>query len=223
MTADAVLSGFGAVTTSAVSDALDRLGVNGQAYGLLPLSEGHRIVGRAFTVRYVPVGVESGTVGDYVDDVGPDEVVVLDNAARTDCTVWGDILTEVATARGIRGTVIDGVCRDTAHAAALGYPIFSRGHWMRTGKDRVQAEAVQEAVTIGGVRTVPGDVVVGDADGVVVVPRRLEAAVLEAAQRIEAVEEAIRRDVRAGAALVEARAAHGYHLLQRAEGGSRDG
>ena len=66
---------------------------------------------------------------------------MLDNGGRENATVWGDILTWVAHARGIAGTVIDGACRDTHLSRELGYPIFSRSYSMRTGKDRVQVEA----------------------------------------------------------------------------------
>jgi Aldolase/RraA len=91
-------------STATVSDALDRLGRPGSMLGLAPLSDGARLCGRAFTVRYVTAGSPPGTVGDYLDDVPPGAVVVLDNGGRTDCTVWGDILTAMAADRGIGGT-----------------------------------------------------------------------------------------------------------------------
>ena len=80
-------------------------------------------------------------MGDYIDDVAPGSVIVLDNNGRDDCTVWGDILTEIAHRRGIAGTVINGINRDTHLCLSLGYPVFSIDNWMRTGKDRVQVEA----------------------------------------------------------------------------------
>ncbi len=113
------------------------------------LAAGHRAAVRrraavrpAFTVRYVTAGSPPGTVGDYLDDVPPGGVVVLDNGGRTDCTVWGDILTAMADQRGVAGTVIDGVCRDVQRALGLVYPIYSRGRFMRTGKDRVEVSDV---------------------------------------------------------------------------------
>ncbi|HVW31755.1 MAG TPA: RraA family protein, partial [Acidimicrobiia bacterium] len=129
------------VSCSDVSDALDRLGLAGQCLGIGPLDPSFRLVGRAFTVRYGPVGHDGGSVGDYIDDVVDGEVVVLDNGGRVDATVWGDILTSVAHARGVAGTVIDGVCRDVDRSVELRYPVFARGNWMRTGKDRVRVEA----------------------------------------------------------------------------------
>ncbi|MGH9036863.1 MAG: RraA family protein, partial [Acidimicrobiia bacterium] len=128
----AVVAGYFDVDTSQVSDALDRLGLTGQCLGIQPLDRSFRLVGVAFTVRYVPVGSEGGTVGDFIDDLEPGTVAVLDNGGRLDATVWGDLLTATAHRRGVAGTVIDGVCRDSDRSLELGYPIFSRGTWMRT-------------------------------------------------------------------------------------------
>ena len=141
-----------ALSTSGVSDALDKLGIPGQALGIAPLDRSFRLAGRAWTLRYGPVGQDRGTVGDYIDDLGPDDVVVLDNQGRVDATVWGDLLTTVAHRREVAGTVIDGVCRDVDRSLELGYPVFSRGNWMRTGKDRVRVEATGVPVSIGGIR-----------------------------------------------------------------------
>lgn len=138
------------LSTTTVSDALDHLGIPGQCLGIKPLDHGFRLCGRAFTLRMVPVGTDGGTVGDYIDDVPPGSIVVIDNAGRMDMTVWGDILTFVAVKRGVGGTVIDGVCRDVGRSLELRYPLFSRGFSMRTGKDRVQLDAVNVAVSIGG-------------------------------------------------------------------------
>ena len=72
------------------------------------------MAGRAWTLLYGPAANPPGTVGDYIDDVPPGSVIVLDNGGRDNATVWGDILTEIAQRRGIAGTVIDGMCRDVA-------------------------------------------------------------------------------------------------------------
>jgi 4-hydroxy-4-methyl-2-oxoglutarate aldolase len=206
---------FSALDTATISDALDRLGIVGQCAGLAPRVEGAEINGPAFTVRYVPVGQPAGTVGDYIDDVAPGEVVVLDNSGRVSGTVWGDILTEVAHIRGVNGTVIDGLHRDIALCRTLRYPVFSAGVWMRTGKDRVQADDVGGSVSLGGVRVAPGDWVRGDADGVICIAASRLGDVLDAAESIQHSEARIREAVRSGASLREARRAEGYHDLQR--------
>ena len=200
--------------TATLSDALDRHGLNGQCYKIKPRSSDFRMAGRAWTLKYGPAGSPPGTVGDYIDDVAPGSVIVLDNGGRDNATVWGDILTEVAHKKGIAGTVIDGINRDVALCLQLGYPVYSRESWMRTGKDRVQVEATQVAVSIGDVRVCPGDLVRGDADGVVVIPKDQEDSVLASAEEIQTAEDAIRESVRNGLSLREAREKHRYHQLQ---------
>jgi regulator of RNase E activity RraA len=200
--------------TTAISDALDRLGIAGQCLNIKPLDHRFRMTGRAFTILYGPSGKPSGTVGDYIDDVPPGSVVVLDNGGRENATVWGDILTFVAHTRGVAGTVIDGACRDTHLALELGYPIFSRSYSMRTGKDRVQVESYNTPVNIGEARVNAGDILRGDSDGVLAIPREHEDAVLDAAEEIDRVEQQIRNAIKEGKTLVEARKQLGYHQLQ---------
>jgi 4-hydroxy-4-methyl-2-oxoglutarate aldolase len=212
---DAVIEGLRELPTATISDALDRLGIVGQCLGIAPLDPRFRLCGRAFTLRYRPTGVvERGNVGDYIDDVPVGDIVVLDNAGRLDCTVWGDILTAVSHRRGIGGTVIHGVCRDVARALDLGYPIFSRGRYMRTGKDRVEVESQGAPVSLGEVQVRAGDVLVGDADGILVIPRVREAEVFKVAREIEDAEQAIERETAKGTRLDEARRVFRYHQLQ---------
>jgi regulator of RNase E activity RraA len=114
----------------------------------------------------------------------------------------------------VAGTVIDGACRDTALALELGYPIYSRSYSMRTGKDRVQVEGTNVAVNIGEARIHPDDLLRGDSDGVVVLPRVHEDEILNVAEGIDAVEDRIRHAVKDGMTLAEARRQLGYHQLQ---------
>ncbi len=200
--------------TATLSDALDKLGLQGQCHGIAPRDASFRMAGRAFTILYGPAASPAGTVGDFIDDVVPGSVIVLDNGGREDATVWGDILTEIAHRRGIAGTVIDGISRDVHLCLSLGYPVFSKGHWMRTGKDRVQVEATNVPVTIGNVRVAAGDILRGDADGVIAIPREHEEAVLAAAEAIDAAELNIREAIRGGMRLDEARRRFRYHQLQ---------
>jgi len=203
------------IDTATLSDALDKLGIAGQCLGIKPLDHGFRLAGRAFTLTYAPVGHPIGTVGDFIDDVPEGAVVVIDNDGRYDATVWGDILTFCAHKRGLAGTVIDGACRDTHLALDLGYPLYSRSYSMRTGKDRVQLDAVGAIVSIGDARVAPGDILRGDSDGVIAIPQVHEEAVLATAEAIDAAEKRIRDAIAGGMRLDEARQQQSYHLLQR--------
>lgn len=203
-----------ALDTPALSDALDRLGIDSQAVGIRALDPQFTLAGPAFTVRMLPRGLSGKTVGDYIDTVTSGDVVVIDNQGRPDTTVWGDILTTVAHRDGIAGTVIDGVCRDLGRSLELGYPLFARANIMRTGKDRVAAEAYDEPVQIAGIRVEPGDWLRGDIDGIVVLPAVALDRVLEAAEEIAAVEDGIRRGVADGRPLKSVRDDTGYFTLQ---------
>jgi len=206
---------FAGLDTPGVSDALDKLGLPGQCLGVMPLANYDTVlVGPAYTVQYVSASNPPGTVGDFIDDVAPGDVVVIDNQGRTDCTVWGDIMTQYAGQQGIAATVIDGVCRDVTKALGDGYPIFSKGRFMRTGKDRVQVQAINQPVSIGTARVCARDIIVADANGVVVVPRERAREVAATARRIEAVEAQIRTQISQGKSLRQAREALGYHTLQ---------
>jgi len=207
---------FKGLDTAGISDALDKLGLSGQCFGVMPLDNYRQaVVGFAFTVRYEPASNPPGTVGDFIDDVPAGYMVVIDNNGRTDCTVWGDIMTQLAGSKGIAGTVIDGVCRDVHKALGDGYPIFSKGRFMRTGKDRVQVSAINQPVSIGTARVEANDIVVADASGVVIVPRGRAEEVARVAHDIEKTESAIRQALAEGKTLRQARDELGYHLLQR--------
>lgn len=174
------------------------------------------MVGTAFTCRYVPVDQSNtGTVGDFLDLAAPGDVIVLDNAGRTGCTVWGDIMTSYASKKNLAGTLIDGACRDVERIKALQFPVFAKSHFMRTGKDRVQLDAVSIPVAISGVLVRPGDWVVGDDNGVVIVPAHRIDEVTRVANEVKDKEEGVVRDIQHGTPLAEARKNHSYHSLQR--------
>jgi regulator of RNase E activity RraA len=212
----ALIKLFDGLDTAGVSDALDKLGIAGQVAEIKPLVDYNKVtVGTAFTVKYVSAGIPAGTVGDYIDDVQPENIIVIDNDARIDCTVWGDILTQYAGIRKIAGTVINGVCRDVNKAISDNYPLFSIGRFMRTGKDRVEVESVNTTISIGHVRVEPDDIIVADANGVVVVPRKVATQVAQTAHDIETVESQIRKAIESGMSISEARNKLNYHTLQR--------
>jgi 4-hydroxy-4-methyl-2-oxoglutarate aldolase len=203
--------------TAAVSDALDKHDIPGQCLGIKSLDHGFRMAGRAFTVLYRAAGDPPGSVGDYIDDVQPGQIVVLDNQGKQDATVWGDILSSLAHHKGIAGTVIDGACRDINVSLELGYPLYSRSVSMRTGKDRVEVASYEAALNIGGAVVWAGDLLFGDADGVVCIPQGREEEILATAEKIVSAEDEIRTMIRAGKRLDEAREEQGYHTLQTAD------
>jgi 4-hydroxy-4-methyl-2-oxoglutarate aldolase len=208
-----ITEAFLSLSTPTISDALDVLLLSGGCLGLRPVIMGHKIAGPAFTVRYIPATAEKTGAGDFLDDVPAGSVVVIDNGGRTYCTVWGDLMTRVAKRNGVAGTVIDGVCRDVDLIRELQYPIFTRGVFMMTGKGRAHLASVQEPVTLGEQQVRPGDIVIADDSGVLVVPRSRAEEVLKTAQDIHAREERIIRMIKDGLTLKEARSQQGYNQI----------
>lgn len=214
---EAIIERLSKLDVASVSDAMDKIGIPCGLLGLHPVVAGKHICGRAFTVHYVPNGVVKGNVGDFLDDVKPGEVVVIDNGGRLHCTVWGDIMTFVATKNGVAGTIIDGVCRDIPGIKENDYPIFTKSTYMVTGKDRVTVDYVNKPVAISNVQVCPGDIILADDTGVICIPDAVAERACEIAESIEATEQKIIAEVKAGSTLKEARAKLGYHKLQTKE------
>ena len=214
-----IIERLGRLDVASVSDAMDKIGIPCGLLGIHAVVPGKHICGRAFTVHYVPNGVVKGNVGDFLDDVQPGQVVVIDNGGRLYCTVWGDIMTFVATRKGIAGTVIDGVCRDIPGILENDYPIFTKSTYMVTGKDRVTVDYVNKPVAISGVQVCPNDIILADDTGAVCIPDAVAEKVADIAESIEKTEQAIIAEVKNGSTLKDARAKLGYHHLQTHEEG----
>jgi 4-hydroxy-4-methyl-2-oxoglutarate aldolase len=138
---------------------------------------------------------------------------VLDRLRRLPTAAISDAL-DRASVRGIAGTVINGVCRDVSTSLSHSYPLFSRGRFMRTGKDRVRLVSIGKTMTVSGVDISPGAIVCADADGAVAVPAASVERITGLAEQIEQIESEIVVAVRAGNSLREARENFGYHTLQ---------
>lgn len=177
--------------TPLIADALDELEIPGCLLGIGSILQDTVICGEAFTVHFVPRGLETPSVGNYFDEVQPGQIVVIDNAGRTDCAVWGDLTTCLAQNRGIGGTVIDGACRDVRAIREQNYPVFSRGICMISGRRYVQQSVTQVPVSIAGMRVCPGDLIFGDETGVIAIPKTKIKEVLETAERIQTEESAM--------------------------------
>ena len=151
--------------TAAISDALDSLNINGGLTGITPQTEKCNLVGQAYTIQYIePTESEKKqkNAANFIDDIPEGYIPVLANNGRMDCTVWGDILTDVAIKKGIPGTVIDGLCRDIRHIRDCSYKMFSKGVFMQSGKGRTVMSASKVAVKIGEVHIKFGDYIRGD-------------------------------------------------------------
>lgn len=185
-----------------VSDALDRLGIVGTVTGLLPLSNARRIAGRAVTVHLGSPGSGQRTSRHLgtaaVDASSAGDVIVVGHQGRMDCAGWGGLLSRAAAARGIEGVLVDGAARDLGEAAECGLAVYARGEVPLTARGRAVELSWGEPITFGGVEIGPGDLVLADRGGVVVIPGGQTEEVLAAAERIAAVEAAMARAIDSG-------------------------
>lgn len=201
--------------SSELSDALDSLNIESVLLGIHPLSLGTKMIGPAYTVHYKPYDTMPDTfksAGNYIDNVPMGAVIVIDNAGREECTIWGDILTEVALMKSIRGTVIYGACRDVETIRALAYPVFTKAVTMRSGKNRVYKASEQVALSIGRVSIHPGDIIFGDDCGVLAIPQQHLDTVIAKAKNIQRTEQLIVAAVQQGMSLEDARAQYRYDM-----------
>ncbi|MBM9400788.1 RraA family protein [Gluconacetobacter azotocaptans] len=201
-----------ALNTAAISDALDSLGSPGGVPDIISRTPGTMCVGPAYTVQYKDLFLpgEPRGAANYIDGVPSGSVLVVSNSGRTDCTVWGNIMTEFAHERGLAGTIVDGAVRDVRRIGELGYPLFSRGIYMQSGKNRVALKATQVPLRISGVLINPGDVVAADDNGCVVIPFAIAGETITRAEQIERTERLILDAVAGGQTLESARARYRY-------------
>lgn len=168
--------------------------------GIKPIDPKSRMLGRAVTVQCYPGDNLALHQGIYAAE--PGDVLILDCHGYTEAGHFGDIMALACQMRGIAGVVIDGSCRDSEDIKELGLPVFVRG-FNPSGTVKASLGKVNVPVTCGGVRVNPGDMVLGDCDGVVVIPREKEDQVFEKAQAKFAKEEKLVEELKAGKTTLE--------------------
>jgi 4-hydroxy-4-methyl-2-oxoglutarate aldolase len=189
------------VDTCVLSDALDRLGLRGVAFGLARLAGTGRVAGRVITVTLGPA--EGGVAARHlctaaVEQGGPGDVIVVEHHAHAQAAGWGGILSFAARDRGIEGVIVDGMARDIDEAQEFGFPVFAAGAVPATARGRVMEVACQQPVVVRGVRVYPGDWVLADSSGVVFVPASRFEEVLAMAEGLAAREQQMIARIRAG-------------------------
>lgn len=162
-----------------------------------PVAPQFRCAGSALTVH--SPGGDNLWLHRALDVAQPGDVLVVFASGAHEHGYWGEIMTTMAKVRGLAGLVIDGCVRDGVLLGETGFPVFARGLCIQgTGKDFGAIGWINHPVTMGNVVVCPGDLVVGDADGVVAIPHARVAEVLAAARQREAEEASILRRLEAG-------------------------
>ncbi len=203
--------------SSVISDCLDAAGEREQAMraGIRPLDESLVLCGRARTALYMDVYEAPEGENPYeleirlLDDLKPDEVPVFACGSSGRIAPWGELLSTAARARGAAGAVMDGMTRDIRAIREMRFPVFAAGIGPLDSRGRGKIMALDVPVQVGGARVCPGDLVFGDADGVVVVPRPVESRVIAAALAKVAGENATREALARGEKLADVFRRHG--------------
>jgi 4-hydroxy-4-methyl-2-oxoglutarate aldolase len=203
--------------TAVLSDCLDSVGLRNQALPsrIRPLDEALVMCGRARTAAFIETHDVPAGANPYeleialVDGLKPGDVPVFACANSLDVAPWGELLATAASVRGSAGALMDGCVRDVKAIRAMGYPVFHGGIGPLDTKGRARVVAIDIPVLCAGVAVGPGDLVFGDADGVVVVPRAAEAEVLRLAFEKVKGEKSTLAELQRGDRLADVFARHG--------------
>lgn len=190
--APAILEAFRGVQTSIISDNLNRLP---GAIGLRPFHRGGQLIGTAFTVR-TRAG-DNLAIHKALELVGPGDVIVVDGGGDETRALVGEIMKNIAEWKGAAGYVIDGAIRDSAAFAAGDFPCFARAA-IHLGPYKNGPGEINVPVSIGGMAVSPGDIVIGDEDGVLAFPQSAAPALIEAVKKKIAQEEETLKAIREG-------------------------
>ncbi len=187
-----VVEGFRCVGTSTIADLLDEMGLKGIMYGIRSVRPGARVVGPAVTVKEVSGDVGTYTAEDFpigtvIESAELGDVLVFDNAGK-EISTWGGLATTAAKVRGVAGVVVDGGCRDVDQTVEMGFPVFSRHITPTPARTRIKILEVNGIILCGRTRVCPGDIIVADRTGVVVVPLKKADQILERANAVEKTE-----------------------------------
>ena len=216
MLRECIIERLAKLDTCAVSDALDSLGLKGATWGVGPLWQCPRIVGRAVTMKIKPVGLQQpaqhlGTAP--IESAKPGDVIVIDNGGKLEFSCWGGLLALSAKLKGLSGVVIDGASRDIDEARDLGFPVYARGAVPMTARGRVVQESFNQEIQFAGVQCHPGDLVIADGSGVVIVPKEREEEVVTAAEAIYQKEQEMAAGIRKGYSGLEMLEKLGYEKM----------
>ena len=199
-------------STATLTSVLRNKGLhNTFMHNVVPLQSDARMVGRAFTLRYIPAREDLDEVPlDNLKDVqrigieqiGAGDVLVIDARGDTRAGTMGSILAARIQMRGCTGVVTDGAYRDSPTIAASGLPAYAAAMNAHTNKTVHHPSEIQVPIACGGVAVFPGDLLVGDQEGVVVIPAHMAAAVAAEAEEMEQKERFIMEKIRSGASIV---------------------
>jgi RraA family protein len=188
-----LLAELGKMVTPHLSDSMERLVAGGPL--LRPMHNGAKLCGPAFTVRTAPG--DNLLVHKAIDTAEPGDVIVVDAGGFNDHAIIGELMSARAEQRGVGGMVIWGAIRDSAELRRGSFPVYASGVTHR-GPYKNGPGEINVPIVMGGIPVNPGDIIVGDADGLVAVPQEHAEAILASAKAILVKEEGSMKQIRAG-------------------------
>jgi 4-hydroxy-4-methyl-2-oxoglutarate aldolase len=196
--------------SAVVCDALDQLGFNNQSprVPIRPLTTGGVLVGRCKTTLWEEINYEDPRPYELelkaVDTCRSDDVLIAAAGGSVRSGLWGELLSTAAGRSGCVGAIIDGAVRDIVKMTAMDFPVFARGTSPYDSRDRNRVVDLDVAVEIDGVRFSPGDLVIADIDGIVVVPQAVETEAIQAAWQKVHAENTVRDAIAGGMTATDA-------------------
>ncbi len=207
---------LGKLSTTNLSDALDQVGLRGAVIGIRPLFGTPKIIGSAITIKMTAAGMTKSKRHLGVDAIAlakKGDVIAVDNRGDIYNNCWGEILSCMAQQKGVSGVIVDGAARDVDACQEIGFPVFARGVVPITARGRIMQEDFNCPIRVGDVQVRPGDILVGDVNGVVVVPFEKLDEVLSAAEKIFEKEEHMKADIMAGMDILEVDNKYNYEQM----------
>jgi len=201
-----ILQRLAALDTNTVSDALDFLGLPGATYGLRPLWNCPKVIGRASTVLLGPKTDAKPTVhliSPVIDAINTDDRVLVISGGLEGISCWGDILANASVAKGIRGTIIDGCSRDIEGSETIGYPVYGKGITMISARNRVIQIDSAIPVQMAGATVREDDYVIADSCGTVFIQQERIEEVLALGEKISRRQNGMVTAVRAGRSVAD--------------------
>ncbi len=199
-----------ALYTGAVADILDEMGCRNQCLPaeIRPLDPRMKVAGPIYPVRgrAKPPGDRPDPryrQMDMLDAIYPGSVVVIDPGEETRAAHWGELMSNTARQKGARGCIVNGGLRDSAQILEIGFPVFRRFHSPLTAVHRFEITDFGQPIAIGGVAVMPRDYVLGDIDGVLVIPRAIAADVVATAEAVREKETIVRGQLQRGGSIRE--------------------
>ncbi len=204
------------LSTTNLSDALDKIGMRGAVIGIRPLFGMPKVIGRAATIKITAAGMMKSKrhLGiDAIATAAPGDVIAIDNRGDIHNNCWGEILSCAAQKKGVSGVFVDGAARDVDFCQEIGFPVFARGIVPITARGRIMQEDFNCPIRLGDVQVRPGDILVGDVNGIVVIPPEKVDEVLGAAEEILEKEEAMKADILAGMDILQVDGKYNYEQM----------